>query len=455
MVEYQVAKYLRTGFRHACLALLLASCGETTTPDNGSETHFLLRCFDSCEQGFECLSGVCTRACEADVDCSDLDDAAVCAEAGAGCRVLCESDQDCTAEHEDWLCDSGQCVSSKPPVDSSPSECPLFDGGVQEPSIRQTSQADIPGSGDVRTAVADGTGLFWQEADGAVRAFTDAETVELSPSVLDSVISPMGVVTDDTTVYFAEAGPPRMSPPEEPGPPPPPGLLYAVPKAGGEVELLLELDDAIITPLAVTDQGIVILSDQRVYVVSDDGVELLEHIPPISESHDFHVADGRAYWSDWPLVREPTQLYAVDLEGGEPEVIIEINGTFIVGHGRVLVETETLAEDPLVLVNELTMLDLETGCLTELPSRGESMGTPVLDARHVYWKSYNGSEDGGEDACLDPLPLLRVNLTNGTFEELPVDGFDVTICSDFFAQDDDKLYMRTWPGHSLVAIDKP
>lgn len=455
MAKYQVGKHERGGWLSALMALVIAACGETTSPENGSETHFLLRCAESCDQGFECLGGVCTEDCEADADCSQLDEAAVCADPGEGCRVFCDSDADCSARNKSWECEAGQCISSKPPID--PVACPLFEGGVQDPVERDATQVAIPSSDDVALAVADDTGVFWQVADnGAVRAFIDGENVELNPPTLDVLVSSMGIITDATTVYFAEAGPPRMSPPEEPGPPPPPGRLYAVPKAGGPVEPLLELDDALITPLSVTEEGVLIESDSRLYVVTDESVDLLEHIPPISPSQGLQVADGRVYWSDWRSVREPTELYAVDLAGGEPEVVTEINGTFVVGHGRVLWKTETVVEDPLVLVEELFMFDLDTGCVTELPSRGESMGsTQLLDAGHVYWKSFNGL-GSSDDACnTPPTPLTRVNLTTGLLEELPVEGFNVTVCTDLMAQSDDKLYMRTWQGHSLVAIDKP
>lgn len=452
MAEYQVAKRMRGGWRKALLGLLLASCGDTTNPDNGSETHFLLRCFEGCGEGFECLSGVCTRDCETDVECSELSPAAICAGVDEGCRVLCDTKQDCTEAGDDWVCDAGQCVSSRPPIDAP--ECPRFEGGVKEPTARATSHTEVPRSENTAQAVADDDGLFWRDDSGAVRGLVDSEPIDLQPA-LEEVRTAMGMLTDATTLYFADAGPPWMGPPAEPHDPPPPGRLFAVPKTGGPVELLLELEDATLTPLAVIDGGVVIRSDDRLYVVGDEGVELLEHVPPIPVSYELWVVDGRAYWSSWGSMREPTQLFAVDLAGGEPEVIAEINGALMVGHGRVLWQTETIVEDPLVLVNELMMLDLETGCITELPSRGESMGTPVFDARHVYWKSYNGLDDGGDDVCLDPLPLIRANFTRGMLEQLSVEDFDVTLCTDFMAQNDDTLFMRKWQGHSLIAIAKP
>lgn len=77
------------------------------------------------------------------------------------------------------------------------------------------------------------------------------------------------------------------------------------------------------------------------------------------------------------------------------------------------------------------------------------MRTPVFDARHVYWKSDNGLDNGRDDVCLDPLALIRASLTTGALEELPVEDFDVTNCTDFMAQDDDTLTA------SVVSIEAP
>lgn len=432
----------------ALLWLAFVACGETASVVNGSETHFLAQCVESCGDGFDCLGGLCTRPCEVNAECSDLSEAATCAEPDEGCRVPCDTDAECTGEDPDWTCDEGQCRSTKPPVDQA--ECPLFDGGVQEPEPRDTGSSAIAAPENVEQAVADEDGLFWREESGAVRGLSDldGESVELRPALDDELRAPMGMLTDSSRVYFAEAGPPWPGPPEEPGPPAPPGRLYAAPKAGGVPELLLELDDAILTLLAVVDGEVVIRSGEFLYLVSDGELDRLDHIPAIPESFDLAIDEGRVYWSDWPSVREPTELWAVELSGGEPEVIHEIDGSFTVAAGRVLWTTP----DSLEQVEKLTMLELATGCVTELPSFGELMGTQVSDQDHVYWRSF--SAEPSSDACEEVLPFLRVNLQTGAFERLSA-GFDVTLCTDFMAQDARRLYVRTWPYHSLVVIDKP
>src|ERR1041384_4118742 len=57
----------------ALLVLLAASlapaCKDSARPQTGSETHFLTRCDQSCEQGFDCVCGVCTKACTETASC--------------------------------------------------------------------------------------------------------------------------------------------------------------------------------------------------------------------------------------------------------------------------------------------------------------------------------------------------------------------------------------------------
>ena len=48
----------------------IAACNSAHRGDNGtSETHFLRSCTESCADGYSCLCGVCTLACDDDAVC--------------------------------------------------------------------------------------------------------------------------------------------------------------------------------------------------------------------------------------------------------------------------------------------------------------------------------------------------------------------------------------------------
>lgn len=116
---------------------LVVSCSTPSSPQVGSETHFLQRCDDSsCPAGMQCTCGVCTLACTAQDECAALADGAACtplaprvaeqrcaeAELGAMCDAPCITDLDCARVAADRVCDAGYCresgASFEPPAPS-------------------------------------------------------------------------------------------------------------------------------------------------------------------------------------------------------------------------------------------------------------------------------------------------------------------------------------------------
>ena len=84
------------------LALVLAACG--SKPSAGIPI-----CDPACEEGFDCVNGVCEEAdtgCTSDEDCEDgqVCEEGMCVDASPG---TCESDADCA---DDEVCEEGACV---------------------------------------------------------------------------------------------------------------------------------------------------------------------------------------------------------------------------------------------------------------------------------------------------------------------------------------------------------
>lgn len=106
---------MKRSFIAACCAVLLASCAKSEDPAQGSQTHFLDSCEDSCAPPYDCLCGVCTLPCEQDDACASEADDARCVSAsgscGAGllCDVECTNDDDCEATNDAFVCESGRC----------------------------------------------------------------------------------------------------------------------------------------------------------------------------------------------------------------------------------------------------------------------------------------------------------------------------------------------------------
>jgi polyhydroxybutyrate depolymerase len=76
-------------------------------------------CDASCDEGFACLCGVCTRACSESDQCGSLASGASCVSGSERscrkdadahfCDLSCEGDADCTALGESFSCQNGYC----------------------------------------------------------------------------------------------------------------------------------------------------------------------------------------------------------------------------------------------------------------------------------------------------------------------------------------------------------
>src|ERR1043165_2700411 len=133
----------RGALRAACFVviLLIAGCGGGEPgPQDGSETHFLVRCGGGCAAGLECLCGVCTKACSDAASCSPLAAGASCVgSAPRGAEQRCEgdpapafwyqwcwSDADCTVVPA-RACQSGFCraKADEPSPPTGEPVCPV------------------------------------------------------------------------------------------------------------------------------------------------------------------------------------------------------------------------------------------------------------------------------------------------------------------------------------------
>ncbi len=202
---------------HRCtLALVLAallgmSCGSRSTDSspNGSETHFLSACVDSCDFGLECLNSVCTRPCENDSSCEALDAAATCSVGSDGqssCQVLCTQDVECGSAGAGSSCQQGRCVQGQSPEGWSPAGQSSEGQGLAADDTAPGPQSTVSGSsGD-----ASGQG---SESAGPVGVGCTAVGCEDGVSVMlvppDGVVSPgefwVRVVIDGQTTLECSA----------------------------------------------------------------------------------------------------------------------------------------------------------------------------------------------------------------------------------------------------------
>lgn len=102
------------------LPLLMSGCfSARDTTNQGSESHFLASCIDTCESDLQCIANLCTLECTAESnECEKLSDTASCTSNGIEnrsvtvCDVTCRTNADCHAVNPKLSCREGYCRSS-------------------------------------------------------------------------------------------------------------------------------------------------------------------------------------------------------------------------------------------------------------------------------------------------------------------------------------------------------
>jgi hypothetical protein len=171
------------------LVITFSGCPSSTSkkPTAGGESHFLASCSPECEEGLECICGVCTRVCDDDDDCSDLPGATCVSpellESARECEptdpvempvcdVGCSSDEECKDLGSDATCESGYC--RLPEVErlsvESNSDAEVDKGKEPVPSAGSSSQPD--GAVTVDASRPDTTDPYYEDPEVKERRTT-------------------------------------------------------------------------------------------------------------------------------------------------------------------------------------------------------------------------------------------------------------------------------------------
>lgn len=90
-------------------AAVFVQCGGTRSDSGDTNTNWLKRCSENkeCTDALECVTGVCTRSCTKQQDCSALGSDAVCSSTGI-CTLPCATVSEC--HQGSWSCEQKACV---------------------------------------------------------------------------------------------------------------------------------------------------------------------------------------------------------------------------------------------------------------------------------------------------------------------------------------------------------
>jgi len=340
-----------------------------------------------------------------------------------------------------------------------------------EPAAPETLLANVRVIADTRgpvgtfsplasSLVADGSGVYWLDADDNVRAARDGamDVVTLrrgdepaAPEAPGRASIALGMALDDERIYVGEGFIPTNVVDYFPVPDfEPPGRLLAISKAGGAVTSLLELADGVPTPIAVDDRRLIVfvLGDAGGLYSLDKADGRLEKLPLRAPYFSGRAVSDRIYWSD---AEYPPTLLRGRFDDAEPEAVVAMESNdFAVGPGYVL----TLLSGGFESAQSFVVYDEATGSSRPLSGTGESVSLErALDARHAYWFSYRAYTTGAVDAYDPDLKLVRASVDTGALTRIITPGLDIDPAAVIVGQRDDTLYVRN--GEALLAIDKP
>jgi len=350
--------------------------------------------------------------------------------------------------------------------------CPAISPGTVQPAVVETSAELLTSTPGIVQLVVSGGGLYWHngfsiwallpgQAPASVLYALPLEAA--AAGSFDSEFRTItGLFADADHLYWGES---TAYAGGFVGGYSPPGRLLSMPQAGGAVQVLLELSDRAVTPVAVDDTSVIVqLSGAAGY---HRFIKLDETLAPLVTPAVYEtsrVVGDEIYWTE-PGVEHP-QLFRANIGATQPERIARIESSeYDVGPGYVLWRHERVLREPELLLDQNFMVwRADSGCVQALPGAGESISyATARDDRSVYWHSFNAlgsvslyipaegaSPSEGMASPLPEMPLLRLDLNTGRIERLESDGFPFVPGAQILGMDAERLFVSTQAG--LVAV---
>lgn len=253
----------------------------------------------------------------------------------------------------------------------------------------------------------------------------------------------------------------------------PPGRLLSVSKQDGQWEVLLELKDYWMTPIAADDERVILFA----VGVRDDGffdvgfyqvplaaprlepLPLSRSIAPGTDSSMMaramlapfdggQLIDDEVYWASYDA---PWGLLRASVDDAEPEVLRPVPEYFFfaAGPGYILTQEDVFLPNRYYDGKDLVLRD-EAGCRYVPGSRGGAVNAPALDVKFAYW---TGGAAGQLAPSGDGIGLTRLDVQSGALTRLNALGLTSASNWQIVGHDDSRLFL--YDGDSLVSLQKP
>lgn len=251
----------------------------------------------------------------------------------------------------------------------------------------------------------------------------------------------------------------------------PPGRLLSISKQDGQSELLLELDDYWMAPIAADAARVI------VFAIGDNGSGSFDigfyqvllaapRLEPLPLSRSIAPgADSSEVWEGldpftggqlvgdemyWVTTDYPRRLLRARFDDTEPQEWLQAPDAspYWVGPGYLMTQANAWLPDSRYAGKDLVVRD-DAGCRGVRGPRASGMRGTALDAQFAYWASY----DGGLEPSGNDVRLTRVDLESGTLTYLTTHGLSPSSSLEIVGHDDTRIFLSGTDG--LVSVQKP
>jgi hypothetical protein len=231
-----------------------------------------------------------------------------------------------------------------------------------------------------------------------------------------------------------------------------PGRLLSISKQDGRVEVLLELQDRRVVPIAADSERVVVfvMDDNPGYYQVPLADPQLERLPLAAPFQSSQLIGGMVYWLN---EEHPPLLLRSGFDDAEPEPVIRLyqdDDFFAVGPHSILAREDRIVPGYYYVGKDFVLND-DAGCRVFPGPGGSGVLDAVLDARYAYW--YGARRPSEQTLPLEVLDLVRTDVESGASNRLNTPGFTPEPDVRILAGDETRLFLRS--NGTLVVVQKP
>jgi len=351
---------------------------------------------------------------------------------------------------------------NEPDAPASASGCPQLD--PEEPvtldaDVRVVATGLIP-TPQVSPLAAvlstDGGDVYWFDGSGSVFVERDeARVVELmrsdAPESETREYVVRGIAASADRLYvgdgFLQSGLDYFSVDFDP-----PGRLFSISRQDGRAEVLLELSDRTVAPIAADSERVIVFADgaDRGYYQVRLADPRLERLPLAAPYQSSQLVGDKVYWLNND---HPPRLLRSGFDDAEPESVMRMyeDDYFVaVGTDHVL-SLETRILPGYFSVGKDFVLSDDSGCRAFPGPRSNGLFDLALDAKYAYW--YGGRQPPELTLSPTDFELFRLDVESGASTRLNTPGFTPEADIRIVGQDATRVFLRS--NGTLVAVQKP